>query len=67
MEDIAVEYLPSSFDLGNNKEKSELCSYIISDNERDACDSHANMVHLLKTILESGILLTVISTVWEDT
>ena len=47
MEGIAVEYFPSSFDPGNNKEKSEFRSYISDQNEQDACDLHAHMVHLL--------------------
>ena len=48
MEVIAVEYLPSSFDTVKNKEKSEFHSYISDDNEQDACDSHAHLVHIYK-------------------
>ena len=48
MEDIAVEYFPTSVDIGNNEERSEYHSYISDDNERDACDSHAHMVHIFK-------------------
>ena len=47
MKVIVVEYFPTSFDNGNNEEKSELHSYIRDDNEQDACDSHVLMVHLL--------------------
>ena len=46
MEGISVEYFTSSFDTGTNLEKSELHSYIIDENEQDACDSHAHMFHL---------------------
>ena len=52
MESIAVEYFPTSVDIGNNEEKSELYSYISDDNEQYACNSHAHMVHLLKIFLE---------------
>ena len=48
MEGIAVEYFPSSFDTGKNEERSEFCSYIIDDNEQDACYSHAHMFHIFK-------------------
>ena len=37
------------------------------DNEQDSCASHAHMVHLLKTFLESVKLVSGVSTVWEDT
>ena len=47
MEGIAVEYCPTSVDIGNNEEKSEFHSYISDENEKYACDSHAHMVHLL--------------------
>ena len=47
MEGIAVEYFPTSVDIGNNKERSGFCSYIIDDNKQDARDSHAHMVHIL--------------------
>ena len=53
MEDIAVEYFPTSVDIGNNEERSEYHSYISDDNEQYACDSHAHMVHIFKNI-ESG-------------
>ena len=33
MEGISVEYFPTSIDTGNNKEKSELHSYISDENE----------------------------------
>ena len=46
MEGIAVEYFLTSIDTGNN-EKKELHSYVSDDNEQDACDSHAHMVHIL--------------------
>ena len=65
MEDIAVEYFPSSVDIGNKKGKSEFHSYISDENKEDACDSHAHMVHLL-IFLESGRLVYGMSTVWED-
>ena len=64
MECIAVEYFPTSIDPGNNKEKYEFHSYIIYDNEQDACDSHAHIFHLFKTLSESVILVTGMSTVW---
>ena len=50
MERIAVEYFPTSIDIVNNEENSEFHSYKSDDNEQDAWDSHANIVHLLKTI-----------------
>ena len=52
MEGTTVEYFPTYIDTGNNEEKYEFHSYISDDNEQDACDSHARMVHLLKTFLE---------------
>ena len=67
MEGIAGEYFPTSVDNGNNEEKSEFNSYISDDNEQDACNSHAHMVHLLKIFLESGRLGSGMSIVWEDT
>ena len=63
MEGIAVDYFSSSFDPGNNKDKSEFHSYISDNNEQDACDPHAYMVYLL-IILESGALVTLRSIVW---
>ena len=63
MEGIAVEYFQTSVDIDNNEERSEFHSYIIYDNKQDACDSHAHMVHILKTFLESGRLVSGISTV----
>ena len=59
-------YLPLTIDPGNNKEKSEFHSYITDNNEQYACDSHAHMFHIFKTFLESGILVSGVSTVWED-
>ena len=50
MEVIAVEYFPSSFDTGNNQEKSEFNLYRSGDNEKYAYASHAHMVHILKNI-----------------
>ena len=47
MEGIDVEYVPSSFYTGNNKEKYEFHLYISDDNEQDACYSHFHMFHLL--------------------
>ena len=38
MEGIAVEYYPTSVDIGNNEEKYEFHSYISNDNEQDACN-----------------------------
>ena len=67
MKGIAVEYFPRKFDPGSNEQKSEFHSYISDENEQYAFDSHAQMVHLLKHVLESGILVTGMSTVWEDT
>ena len=66
MEGIYVKYFPTSIDTGNNEEKYEFHSYISYDNEQDSCDSHAHMVHLL-LFLESGIFVSGMSTVWEDT
>ena len=48
MDGISIEYFTSSFDPGNNEEKSEFHSYISDNNEQDACDSYAHMFHLLK-------------------
>ena len=67
MEGIAVEYFPTSVDIGNNEEKYEFHSYISDDNEQDTCDSHAHMDHLFKKKLESGRLVSGKSTVWEYT
>ena len=67
MEGIDDEYFPTSVDIGNNEEKYEFHSYISDDSEQDACDSHSQMVHLLKTFLESGWLVSGMSTVWENT
>ena len=67
MEGIAVEYFSSSIDNGNNEENYEFHSYISDENEKYTCDSHANMVHILKTLLESGIFVSAMSTVLEDT
>ena len=53
MEGIAIEYFPSSFEPGNNKQKSEFHSYISDDNEQDTCDSHANMFHLYIYIIRN--------------
>ena len=47
MEGIAVQYLPISIDPSNNKEKPEFHSYISNENEQDACNSHANIFHIL--------------------
>ena len=44
MEGIYVGYYPSSFDPGNNEEKSEFHSYISYKNDQYACDSHIHMV-----------------------
>ena len=63
LEVIAVEYFPNSFYLGSN-EKSVFHSYISDYNEQDACDSHSHKVNSFKTI-ESGILVSGMSTVWE--
>ena len=41
-------------------------SYISDDNEQYACDSYANIIHILKS-LESTISVSSISTVWEET
>ena len=65
MEGIDDEYFPTSVDIGNNEEKYEFHSYISDHNEQDACDSHSHMVHIY-IYLESGILLSGMSTVWED-
>ena len=47
--------------------KYEYFSYIINDKKQDACDSHAHMVHLFKKLIEFGILVSGLSTIWEDT
>ena len=47
--------------------KPEFHSYISDDNEQDACYSHAHMFHLLQNIFELLILVSGMSTVWEDT
>ena len=47
--------------------KSEFHSYIGDENEQDACDSYDHMFHLFNKIFESGILVSGMSTVWEDT
>ena len=65
MEGISVGYFLSSIDPGNNKEQYSLHSYIIGDNEQDACDSHDHMFYLFKK-LESVISVSGMSTVWED-
>ena len=67
MGDIAVKYFPSLFNTGNNEEKSKFHSYINDDNYQDVFDSHATMFHLFKKFLEPGILVSGMSTVWEDT
>ena len=67
MEDIDVEYFPSSIDPGNNEKKYLFRSYISDDNDQDACDLHAHMFHIFKTSLELFILVSGMSTVWEDT
>ena len=67
MEGIAVEYFPTYIDTGINEGKYDLHSYVSDDNEKYACDSHAHMVYLLKIFLESGIFVSGMSTVWEDT
>ena len=67
MEGIAVEYFPSLIDPGNNKEKSWLPLYISDNNEDYVCYSHAHIFNILKTFLESVILVSCVSTVWEDT
>ena len=64
MEVISVEYFTISIDPGNSKEKSEFYSYKSDGNEQDACGSHAHMFHLLKIFLQSVILVSGISTVW---
>ena len=65
IEGIAIEYFPNSIDPGVNK-KSEFHSYISDKNEQYACDSHAQTFHLV-IYFESGMLVPVISTVWEET
>ena len=66
MEGIAVDYFPSSIGPGNNGGKYEFHSYISDYNDKYACDSHAYIFHKLKKI-ESGILVSGMSIVWEDT
>ena len=67
MEVISVEYFLTSVGTDINEGKPVFHSYLSYDNEQDACDSHAHMVHLLKTFLESGILVSGMLTVREDT
>ena len=59
--------LPNLVDPGNNETKQEFNSYISDKNEQDACDSHANIIYLFKTIIELGLLVSGMLTVWEDT
>ena len=61
MEGIAVEYFTNSIDTGSNK-KSKFHSYI-SDDKKNACDSHSHIFHLLNKLFESGILVSDMSTV----
>ena len=49
------------------KKKYEFHSYIIDKNEQDAYNSHAHIIHLLEILFESGIWVSGMSTVWEDT
>ena len=48
-------------------EKNEFHLYISDYNEQDVCDSHDHIFHLLRFIFESRILVSGMSTVWEDT
>ena len=38
-----------------------------SDNEKGSYDPYAHMVHLFKKFIELVLLISVLSTVWEDT
>ena len=50
MEVIAVEYFQNSIDTDSNEKISEFHPCIYYDNEKDTCDSHAHMFHLLKNM-----------------
>ena len=65
MEGIAVEYFPTFVDTDNNEGKYEYHSYISGNNDQDAYNLHAHMVHLF--FKESVILVSGMSVVWEDT
>ena len=67
MEGTAIEYFTNSIDPGINEREYEFHSYISDDNEQDSCDSHAHMFHLLNKLFDSGILVCVMSILWEDT
>ena len=45
------EYFPNSVDTGSNETKNEFRSYIINENKQEACNSHANMFHIVKQYL----------------
>ena len=66
MEDITVKYFPSLFDRVNNEEKYEFYSYRSDKNEQDACDSHDHIVSLIKKFIEFRLLISVLSSVWQD-
>ena len=67
MEGIWVEYFPISVYPGSNEEKSEYHSCISDDNKQDSYDSRSRVFRLLKNLFDSVILVSGISTVWEDT
>ena len=50
MEVIDVGYFPNLVHPGSNLEQSEFHSYISDDNEQYACDSYANIIHILKIL-----------------
>ena len=64
MEGIALEYFPNSIDTGIN---DFFNSCISDDNEQDVCDSHAQFFHITTAIFKSVMLVSCVSTVWEDT
>ena len=47
--------------------KYEYFSYIINDKNQDAFNSHAQLVHLFKKLIELGLIVSGLSTIWEDT
>ena len=67
MEETAVEYFTNSVDPGRNEAKSGFHTYISDNNEQDAYDSQYHIIHLFKKNIESGLLVSGMSKVWDDT
>ena len=66
IECAVIKYVPK-FNSSCSNKNSEFYSYISDYNEQDACNSHANMFHLLNKFFDSEILVCGMSIVWEDT